>query len=167
MSYVQDQGNKIGNFVPRLNGNGQKVYRCIAGEQTSAKVLCQMAWSASGPIVEPFFATAGNKPCFPLEDCASGDVVDCVVAGYIPAVQGGSSGKNTTACSTYTKGSVIIVNATGWLIDYAATWTEAYNSLSTAAAITNAALGITLSSGPTATINLFMVEKPFIVCCNT
>jgi hypothetical protein len=156
-------GNRAQMNVPRYNNDGQKCYRMVALTSAVAKVTMQYVPTDSG---YGCFAGAADlmRLCIPLQTVASGEYVDCVVAGRITGVSVGSSGKVAdTAMSTFTKGDYVFFTDTGTYSGGGATWTTpCWVDGATAAGTTHqSAAGIALSSGQTAVFDLFLVEKQY------
>jgi hypothetical protein len=162
MGYMkQATGNKAHLAMPQYNNDGQKYYKMVALTSAVAKVAMQYVPTDSG---YGCFAGAADmmRLCIPLQTVASGEYVDCVVQGRITGVSVGASGKvASTAMSTFTKGDFVFYTDTGTFAAGLATWTSpAWVDGATAAGLDlQAAAGIALSSGETATFDLFLVEK--------
>jgi hypothetical protein len=162
MAYIKDAGHKVGKYAPYWNGDGQKVYNMVALTSAVAKVAMAYVPTDSGMGCFAFGATDYQRICIPLETCASGEYVDCVIEGYVPGVSVGSSGKvASTAMSTFTKGDAVFFTDTGTFAAGGATWDDVdWGCFSTAAGTTaKATVGIALSSGETATFDLWLIDK--------
>ncbi|KKK73956.1 hypothetical protein LCGC14_2888620 [marine sediment metagenome] len=154
-------GNRAQFTMPHYNGDGQKYYTMVALTSAVAKVTMQYVPTDSG---YGCFAGAADlmRLCIPLETVASGEYVDCVIAGRITGVSVGASGKvASTAMSTFTKGDFVFYTDTGTFAAGLATWSSpAWVDGATAAGLDlQGAAGIALTSGETATFDLFLIEK--------
>ena len=154
-----------GNYAhfnkPHYNMDGQKYYKMVALTSAVAKVTMQYVPTDSG---YGCFAGAADlmRLCIPLETVASGEYVDCVVAGRVTGVSVGASGKvSATAMSTFTKGDFVFYTDTGTYAAGLATWTSPgwVDGATAAGSDLQGAAGIALSSGETATFDLFLIEK--------
>jgi hypothetical protein len=170
MGYVDGTNVNMQRFVPRWNGDGQKIVRAIAGEATTAKMPGGLHMSDSGYVYLSFAAlsaTGVNKFGVCLEAASSGDEIDVAVAGYVPAVSITGTGTYTTAFSTFTAGDAVELTDTGHLVAYGTTMTNGCWGESTAQADINSVVGVAVSSGQTATVDLIILEKNYVGASST
>ena len=157
-----DTGTRVGKFAPVWNSNGQKVYNMVALTSAVAKVPMAYVPTDSGMGCYALGAAAQIQVCIPLETVASGEYVNCMIEGYISDVSVGASGKvASTAMSTFTRGDYVFMTDTGTFAAGGATWTEIcwQNHSSGTATTAHGAIGIALSSGETATFDLWMIKS--------
>ncbi|MHA2086421.1 MAG: hypothetical protein ACXABD_21970 [Candidatus Thorarchaeota archaeon] len=157
-----DTGTRVGKFAPVWNSDGQKVYSMVALTSAVAKVAMTFVPTDSGMGCFAISATDYSRYCIPLETVASGEYVDCVIEGYVPDVSVGASGKvASTAMSTFTRGDSVFITDTGTFAAGGATWDDIdWTGFTTAAGTTaKATVGIALSSGETATFDLWLIDK--------
>jgi len=159
-------GGVTHRFIPHYDGEGRKLYSAICLVATTAKVPMEMVMTDSGPGIAMIASSWGYKLCFPLEAGSSGDVIDVMVAGPASGVYCHSSAgtaASATAHSTFTKGDYVVISDTGIIGKGGATWTYVCNPVSTLAATATGygAIGVALTSGETATLDFFMVERPY------
>ena len=163
MGYIKTgTGNQGWRFAPHWNGDGQKCYSMVALTSAVAKVTMAYVPTDSGFGAYALGSTDYMRYCIPLETVASGEYFEAVVEGRVTGVSVGSSGKvASTAMSTFTKGDYVWLTDTGTYAGGGATWTApmwAGHSSGTGTTAHNAA-GIALSSGETATFDLWLIEK--------
>lgn len=165
MSYIKTgTGLRADKFAPHWNGDGQKCYSMVALTSAYAKVTMAYVPTDSGMGCYALGAADYMRICVPLETVASGEYVECVVGGLVKDVSCGSSAVvSATAQTTFTKGDFVFFTDTGVYAAGGATWTnECWTHQSTAAGTTHqAAAGIALSSGETATFDLWLLEKSY------
>ncbi|KKN06282.1 hypothetical protein LCGC14_1078800 [marine sediment metagenome] len=160
-------GGVTDRFIPHYNGDGQKVLSAICLVETTAKMPMELVQTDSGPGISMITSSWGYKLAFPLVAGASGDLVDVVLAGPCSGMYAHSSAgtaASATAHSTFTKGDVVVMSDTGIIFPGGATWTYPCNIMTTYAASNDlyAAIGIALTSGETATLDFYMVERDWI-----
>jgi hypothetical protein len=165
MAYTKiGTGVRADKFSPQWNGEGQKYYNMVALTSAVAKVTMAYVPTDSGYGCYALGAADSMRICIPLHTVASGDYVDCVVDGIVKGVSVGSSGKvASTAMTTFTKGDFVFMTDTGTYAAGGATWTnECWTHQTTNTGTTHAsAAGIALSSGETATFDLWLMEKSY------
>jgi len=163
MGYIkQATGNQGWRFAPHWNGDGQKCYSMVALTSAVAKVTMAYVPTDSGFGCYALGSTDYMRYCVPLETVASGEYVECAVEGRITGVSVGASGAvSATAQTTFTKGDFVFLTDTGVYAAGGATWTApTWGNFTTAAGTTaKAAVGIALSSGETATFDLWLIDK--------
>lgn len=169
---IKDQDIEASWGIPRINSNGQKVVSAVALVATTAKVPMELVYTDSGPGINMIASSWGYKLCFPLIDATSGSRLDVVLAGpcsgfYCHASAGTAA--SATAHSTFTVGDYVVMSDTGIIGKGGATWTQVCNVMSTLDATSTgyAAIGIALSSGETATLDFFMIERDWIAEVDT
>jgi len=164
MGYVKEQGVKANMFVPVYNGNGQKVLSCLALDASTAKYFGQVQPTSSGFGFLSIAGVASTMYKFgvALEGGASGKYIDVAIAGYVPGVNIGGTG-NTTAHSTFVKGDAVVLTDTGHLFAFGATWHLQYSDVcSTVQSSGGGCVGVAMSSGETTSVDLLIIEKPYI-----
>lgn len=161
---VNDSNAKTSKYVPMWNSNGQKVINAIALDASTAKYTGELVPTSSGWgfwSVASLAATGGLKFGVALESASSGEYIDVAVAGYVSGVNQGDTG-DTAALSTYVAGDGVVYTDTGHLVAYGATYAPAALSFSTAQTTAAAVVGVAISSGETTSVDLLIVEKPYI-----
>lgn len=151
-------------WIPRWNGDGQLTYNMVAISSATEKVWMEYVPTDSGMGCYAVVSTRNARLCVPLETVASGERVECVIEGYIPAVSVGASGKvSTAAFGTMTKGDKVYMSDTGHLLPHSTptTWTAGdWLSGSTEAGTTaKMMVGVALSSGDVAVVDFWLVGK--------
>ncbi len=165
MAYTKiGSGGRADKFYPHWNGEGQKCFSMVALTSAVAKVTMGYVPTDSGMGCYALVAADYQRICIPLETVASGEFVECVVDGIVKGVSVGASGKvASTAMSTFTKGDLVFITATGTYAAEISTWTNecwTHQTTNTGTTHQNAA-GIALSSGETATFDLWLLEKSY------
>lgn len=153
----------IDRIRPKMSVEGCVYYDAIAYEATTAKMVGALIPTASGWVFNGFQTQTGTgaiKTCVCLESVASGAMVRCAVEGFVEGVNISGTGTVTTGYSTFTRGHAVYLSATAHLINSGATWVGIYNQWTTAAASTaSAVIGVAMSSGVTATVDLYLLGK--------
>ena len=160
-------GGMFEKHIPHWNGDGRKVVTALTLVATTEKVPMELVQTDSRPGINMIASSWGYKLCFPLESAASGEYIDVMLAGPASGVYGHSSAgtaASATAHSTYVKGDVVCMSDTGIIFPGAATWTYPCNVQSTLAASNDlyAAIGVAMTSGETATLDFYMIERDWI-----
>jgi hypothetical protein len=152
------------------NSDGQKVVTAIAGEATTANMPGALHMTDSGYLYYSFAsvtATGANKFGVCLSAVASGDNVEVAIAGYVPGCGISGTGTYTTAFSTFVAGDAVELTDTGHLVAYGTTMTAGCWAESTAQADINAIVGVAVSSGQTATVDIVLIERNYITASAT
>lgn len=155
------------SYVPKWNADGQRTIKAVALVKTTAMVWMNAMLTDSGYGIAAIASTDISNLCVPLESVASGEYVECVIEGYLEGVRCCSSSLagSCTAQSTYTKGNYVWMSDTGVVAAGTATWTATCGFISTTPASTcNAAIGVALSSGETASLDMWLYYKPILYC---
>ena len=176
MSYIKDIPRAtadvhVDRFIPHWNGDGQKVYKCIAMAATTskstAKTFGDICITDSGPGFVPTTShNASGMVNFgvALRSAASGQLVDVCVEGYVTGVRSIASGD--TQPSSWTKGAVVRMGATGNLLTIiaAATWTGMCHAFGSSGESTGGAvIGVALTSGTSSVVDLLLIGKKCVI----
>lgn len=171
MGYIKQGGVQGHRWERRINGDGQTVMSALALVATTAKVPMAITQTDSGPGILMVASSGTLKIGFPLDAVSSGEYVDVVVGGpcsgmYTFASAGTAA--NATAHSTFTKGDMVFWTDTGHITQGGATWETTMSHQTTlVGSESGAAMGICLSSGETATLDFFLVEKDCLPECTS
>lgn len=160
----------IDKIAPKQSVEGFIYVDAIAYEATTAKMIGALHPSASGWVFDGFqthSATGTTKPAVCMEAVASGSYVRCAIEGFVEGVNISGTGTVTTGYSTFTRGHAVYLTDTGHLINSGATWVDIYNQITTSASTASSVVGIALSSGAEATVDLYLLGKWSIYCAAT
>ena len=167
---VNDSEAKVSRMVPMWNSDGQKVVRAIALEATTALMPGGLHMTDSGYAYYSFAsvtATGVNKFGVCLQAVASGEDVDVAIAGYVADVGISGTGTVTTGYSTFVAGDAIELTDTGHLVAYGTTMTAGCWGSATAQADINSIVGVAVSSDAMATVDMIILDKPYLGVSST
>jgi hypothetical protein len=160
----------IADMVPRKSAEGYEYVKAIAFEATTGRVCGALLPTASGYTFNGFqtySATASAKIVVCMKAVASGQKVACAIRGFVKDVEIASTGSIATAYSTFTVGNSLYFTDTGHIVNGAtgisADWTQHTTVQSTAASV----FAVTLSSGATETVDVFLIGKWTNYCAAT
>lgn len=160
----------IDDMIPKWSADGYWYVKAIAYEATTAKMIGALSLSASGYTYNGFqtvLATGTTKPVVCIQAGGSGEIVDCAYMGFVSDVNISGTGTVTTAYSTFTVGNAVKLTDTGHILDRGTSWLEASNSMGTSESTAHSVIGIAMSSGETAVVDLFLLGKAHVYCAAT
>lgn len=160
---------RMDSYVPKWNSDGQKTVKAVALVATTAMVPMKMVLTDSGYGLAMIADVAPGKLGIPLTAGASGDYIETAVEGYLEGVHCCSSAGagSCTAHSTYVKGDYVFMSDTGVIAAGNATWLSTFFMQSTVGGTGYAAMGVALSSGETATLNMWLYERSYYSSADT